>query len=53
MELYLRQDNLYGSAFRENATEPNRMQDINTTCERLLKGEVKYRFVIDMASLED
>lgn len=29
------------------------MQDINTAYERLLKGEVKYRFVIDMASLKD
>jgi D-arabinose 1-dehydrogenase-like Zn-dependent alcohol dehydrogenase len=25
---------------------------INEACERLLKGEVKYRFVIDMASLK-
>lgn len=30
-----------------------RMQDINTAYERLLKGDVKYRFVIDMASLKD
>lgn len=29
------------------------MQDINTAYERLLKGDVKYRFVIDMASLKD
>src|SRR5690606_552719 len=28
------------------------MQDINTAYERLLKGDVKYRFVIDMASLK-
>ena len=28
-----------------------RMQDINLAYERLLKSEVKYRFVIDMASL--
>lgn len=28
------------------------MQDINTAYERLLKGQVKYRFVIDMASLK-
>ncbi len=28
-----------------------RIQDINTAYERLLKGDVKYRFVIDMASL--
>ena len=27
------------------------MQDINTAYERMLKGDVKYRFVIDMASL--
>ncbi len=27
------------------------IQDINTAYERLLKGDVKYRFVIDMASL--
>lgn len=27
------------------------MQDINVAYERLLKGDVKYRFVIDMASL--
>ncbi len=29
------------------------MQEINTAYERLLKGDVKYRFVIDMASLKD
>lgn len=29
------------------------MQDINTAYERLLKGDVKYRFVIDMVSLKD
>lgn len=29
-----------------------RMQDINEAYERLLKGDVKYRFVIDMASLK-
>ncbi len=28
------------------------MQDINDAYERLLKGDVKYRFVIDMASLK-
>lgn len=28
------------------------MQDINTAYARLLKGDVKYRFVIDMASLK-
>lgn len=28
------------------------MQDINEAYERLLKGDVKYRFVIDMASLK-
>lgn len=28
------------------------MQDINTAYERMLKSDVKYRFVIDMASLE-
>lgn len=28
------------------------MQDINKAYERLLKGDVKYRFVIDMASLK-
>ena len=28
-----------------------RMQEINTAYERLLKSDVKYRFVIDMASL--
>lgn len=27
------------------------MQDINTAYERMLKGDVKYRFVIDMATL--
>ena len=27
------------------------MQDINAAYERMLKGDVKYRFVIDMASL--
>ena len=30
-----------------------RMQDINTAYDRLLKGQVKYRFVIDMASLKN
>jgi uncharacterized zinc-type alcohol dehydrogenase-like protein len=28
-----------------------RMQDINDAYERMLKSDVKYRFVIDMASL--
>jgi uncharacterized zinc-type alcohol dehydrogenase-like protein len=28
------------------------IQDINTAFERMLKSDVKYRFVIDMASLE-
>jgi uncharacterized zinc-type alcohol dehydrogenase-like protein len=28
------------------------IQDVNTAYERLLKGDVKYRFVIDMASLK-
>jgi uncharacterized zinc-type alcohol dehydrogenase-like protein len=27
------------------------MQDVNEAFERLEKGDVKYRFVIDMASL--
>ncbi|MFD2556476.1 NAD(P)-dependent alcohol dehydrogenase [Sphingobacterium tabacisoli] len=30
-----------------------RMEDINTAYERLLKSDVKYRFVIDMGSLKD
>jgi len=30
-----------------------RIQDINTAYERMLKGDVKYRFVIDMASLKN
>jgi uncharacterized zinc-type alcohol dehydrogenase-like protein len=30
-----------------------RIQDINEAYERLLKADVKYRFVIDLASLED
>ena len=30
-----------------------RIQDINESYERLLKAEVKYRFVIDMASLKE
>ena len=29
-----------------------KMQDINEAYERLLKGDVKYRFVIDMKSLK-
>jgi uncharacterized zinc-type alcohol dehydrogenase-like protein len=29
-----------------------KIQDINTAYERLLKSDVKYRFVIDMASLK-
>ncbi|MCF5429470.1 NAD(P)-dependent alcohol dehydrogenase, partial [Pseudomonas syringae] len=28
------------------------MQDINEAYERMLKGDVKYRFVIDMDSLK-
>lgn len=30
-----------------------KMQDINTAYERMLKSDVKYRFVIDMKSLKD
>jgi uncharacterized zinc-type alcohol dehydrogenase-like protein len=30
-----------------------RIQDINAAYERLLKADVKYRFVIDMSSLKD
>ncbi|MFM7806744.1 MAG: NAD(P)-dependent alcohol dehydrogenase, partial [Planctomycetota bacterium] len=29
-----------------------RMQQINEAWERMMKGDVKYRFVIDMASLK-
>ena len=29
-----------------------RIQDINEAYERLLKNDVRYRFVIDMASLQ-
>jgi Zn-dependent alcohol dehydrogenases len=29
------------------------IQDVNRAYERLLKGDVHYRFVIDMASLKD
>jgi uncharacterized zinc-type alcohol dehydrogenase-like protein len=29
-----------------------RIQDINEAYERMLKSDVKYRFVIDMASLK-
>jgi uncharacterized zinc-type alcohol dehydrogenase-like protein len=29
-----------------------RVQDINAAYERLLKGDVKYRFVLDLASLK-
>lgn len=29
-----------------------RMQDINEAYERMLKSDVKYRFVIDMATLK-
>jgi uncharacterized zinc-type alcohol dehydrogenase-like protein len=29
-----------------------KIQDINEAYERMLKGDVKYRFVIDMASLK-
>jgi len=28
------------------------IQDINTAYERMLRSDVKYRFVIDMASLK-
>jgi uncharacterized zinc-type alcohol dehydrogenase-like protein len=30
-----------------------KMRDINEAYERLLKSDVKYRFLIDMASLRD
>ena len=30
-----------------------RADEINTAYERMLKGDVKYRFVIDMATLKD
>jgi len=30
-----------------------KMQDINEAYERMLKSDVKYRFVIDMKSLKD
>jgi uncharacterized zinc-type alcohol dehydrogenase-like protein len=30
-----------------------RIQDINAAYERLLRGDVRYRFVIDMASLRE
>jgi uncharacterized zinc-type alcohol dehydrogenase-like protein len=30
-----------------------RMDDVNEAYERLLKADVKYRFVIDMASLKN
>ena len=33
--------------------ELNRIQDINNAYDRLLKGDVKYRFVIDMSSLKN
>lgn len=33
--------------------EPIRIQDINTAFERMQRSEVKYRFVIDMASLRE
>lgn len=33
--------------------EKIRIQDINASYERMLKSDVKYRFVIDMASLKD
>jgi uncharacterized zinc-type alcohol dehydrogenase-like protein len=29
------------------------MRDINTAYERMLKSDVKYRFVIDMQTLKD
>ncbi len=32
--------------------ETIRMADINTAYERMLKSDVKYRFVIDMATLK-
>lgn len=34
-------------------TELIRIQDINTAFERMLRSDVKYRFVIDMASLKE
>jgi len=41
--------------FKHNITAQSEIiniQDVNTAFERLEKGDVKYRFVIDMASLE-
>lgn len=41
--------------FKHNITtqsEVINIQDVNTAFERLEKGDVKYRFVIDMASLK-
>jgi uncharacterized zinc-type alcohol dehydrogenase-like protein len=32
--------------------EAIRMQDINAAYERMLRSDVKYRFVIDMATLK-
>ena len=42
--------------FQHNITAESEiidMKDVNTAFERLEKGDVKYRFVIDMASLKD
>ncbi len=33
--------------------EMTTMQDINQACDRVVKGDVKYRFVIDMATLKN
>lgn len=37
----------------ERLADQIRMQEINEAYERMLKSEVKYRFVIDMASLKE
>jgi alcohol dehydrogenase (NADP+) len=42
---------IFGSILYSREGESIRIQQINEAYERLLKSDVKYRFVIDMASL--
>ena len=39
-------------SYCERGAEVIRIQEINEACERMLESDVKYRLVIDMASLK-
>lgn len=52
-ELKLRGFNVFQIEGEGLATKIYSRKDFNNAYERLLKGDVKYRFVIDMASLKN